>query len=114
MKAGIERFPGEMLPVRPIDRDRLHLDQDFIVRRGRCGDLGEVKPTGWAVGSVHHGFHASPPLGFDSVWPARTVGSPPRSAGSAQSSWVLLMGGYRLLPGVVIGPGVTPQSKTGR
>jgi len=35
MKAGIERFPGEMLPVRPIDRDGLHLDQDVIVPRGR-------------------------------------------------------------------------------
>ncbi len=63
MEAGIERFPGEMLPVRPVDRDRLHLDQDFIVGRGRCFDLGEVKPIGWAVGSVHDGFHAFPPLG---------------------------------------------------
>jgi hypothetical protein len=49
MKAGIERFPGEMLPVRPIDRDRLCLDQKFIVGRGRGGDLGEVKRLGWTV-----------------------------------------------------------------
>jgi hypothetical protein len=56
-EAGIQRFASQTLPVRAVDGDRVHLDQYFIVRRSRYGDLFKFENIRRAILVMNNCFH---------------------------------------------------------
>jgi hypothetical protein len=59
-QAGIQRFPGQSLPVRPIDGCRVDFDQHFVVFGRGLLYLGELENLRRTILVIHNCFHLGP------------------------------------------------------